>query len=280
METTPVRRGLSRRAADEVVLALAAMGVEAAATVEQDGTSAVTVAPEDEERAHAILAEEDPAAALDAAEAERAASAPVPPGSLWPGRGAWAVALVAAACVAWFVALHHGQDEVSRARLLRFGAITWDQVWLGEWWRLASAVFVHFDGAHLVANLITLALVGPPLAHLLGPWRFLVVFLLAGVAGNVASHLFAASASLKGGASGGIAGVLGALAGTSLDPGWGRRFKRWQVLGALAAIYALLVGAGPGRDNAGHLGGLLAGVALGRLLTPRRDLNFRSGAPM
>jgi len=42
------------------------------------------------------------------------------------------------------------------------------------------------------------------------------------------------------------------------------------VLGALAAVYALLVGAGPGRDNAGHLGGLLAGIALGRILTPRR----------
>jgi len=62
--------------------------------------------------------------------------------------------------------------------------------------------------------------------------------------------------------------VLGALGGTSLDPGWGRRFKRWQVVGALVAIYALLVGAGPERDNAGHLGGLLAGIVLGRLLTP------------
>jgi membrane associated rhomboid family serine protease len=65
-----------------------------------------------------------------------------------------------------------------------------------------------------------------------------------------------------------VSGVLGALAGQTLRPEFRGRRRRWQILGALAAAYALLVGIGPGRDNIAHAGGLLAGVILGRLVTP------------
>ena len=279
---TPVASGLARRQADDVVVLLAALGIDASSEPELDGSWSVDVAALDGERARAIVAEEYPAgfATLPpsgVAERRLGPGTPEAPRlhERWFGHGSWAVLVVVAACVLWFVRMHAGGVELTRARLLAFGAITWDQVWLGEWWRLASGVFVHFDGAHLLTNMITLLIVGPPLVSLLGPWRFLVIFLLTGIAGNLFSHVFAASESLKAGASGGIAGVLGALGGTSLDPGWGRRFKRWQVVGALVAIYALLVGAGPERDNAGHLGGLLAGIALGRLLTPAAPAGTR-----
>jgi rhomboid protease GluP len=264
-----VADGLDRWQANDAVVLLAALGIAGDGVVEADGRWSVVVDEVDAERARAILDDEDLAAPAPGPAAERAATHGGVPRALWLGRDGWAVAVVLAACVAWFVRMNFAGEELTRARLLHFGAISWGQVWLGEWWRLASGVFVHFDGVHLLTNMLTLLLVGPPLAALLGPWRFLLIFILTGIAGNLVSHLIAASESLKAGASGGIAGVLGALAGTSLDPGWGGRFKRWQVLGALAAIYALLVGAGPDRDNAAHLGGLLAGVALGRWLTPR-----------
>ena len=138
----------------------------------------------------------------------------------------------------------------------------------GEWWRLLAAVFIHFDGAHLLTNLLTLAIVGPPLAHHLGAGRFLTIFVLTGVAGNGLSHILMPTAGLKAGASGAVAGVLGALAGQTLRPEFRGRFTRWQVLGALGAIYAILVGAGPGRDNVAHAGGVLAGLILGRWITP------------
>jgi len=262
--------GLTRPQADEVVVLLAAMGIEASIDQQQDGAWQVAVGTLDAERARALVVEEYPQGfRTSAEEAARARPAPAGPSPhLWMNRSSWAVVVAALACVAWFVRMHLGAGELTRSRLLDLGVITWDQVWLGEWWRLASGVFVHFDGAHLISNLLTLLIVGPPLAYLLGPWRFLLIFVLTGIAGNVASHVLAPSASLKAGASGAIAGVLGALGGTSLDPGWGRRFKRWQILGALAAIYGLLVGAGPNSDHVAHLGGLLAGIALGRLLTP------------
>ncbi len=271
---TTVATGLARRQAEDVIVLLAAMGIAAVSDRSDDGTWHVDVAnTADAEQARRLIAEEYPRgfafpSVEEAAAAERASRRPtLPPASLWLRRDSWSVAVAALACIAWFVHMQSG-GPLTRARLLDLGAITWDQVWVGDWWRLASAIFVHFDGAHLVANMITLLLVGPPLASLLGPWRFLLIFLLTGVAGNLASHVLAPSASLKAGASGSISGVLGALGGTGLDPGWGSRYARWQVLGALFAIYALLVGAGPDSDHVAHLGGLIAGIVLGALLTP------------
>ncbi|MBY0279262.1 rhomboid family intramembrane serine protease [Candidatus Binatia bacterium] len=267
-----IASGLERRRADDVVVLLAAMGIpaESRRRLGDDGWTVVS-AIDDAARARALVAEEypdGPGAPSDPAPAAAGrAAVRLPVRALWLGRADWAVALVAVACIAWFVRMQ-ASGPLTRARLLEHGAITWDQVWVGEWWRLASALFVHFDGVHLLANLITLALVGPPLANLLGPWRFLVIFVLTGVAGNLASHVLAPSASLKAGASGGISGVLGALGGTGLDPGWGGRFARWQVVGALFAIYALLVGAGDDSDHVAHLGGLLTGIVLGAALTP------------
>ena len=275
---TEVASGLARSRADDVVVLLAAMGIPAHGERDADGSWFVEVAAADAERAREIVQEEYPhgfaVSPDEAAHALRTPPGPAP--HVWLHREAWAVAVAGLACVAWFVRMQAVPGELTRSRLLDLGAITWDQVWVGEWWRLLSGVFVHFDGAHLVTNMLTLLIVGPPLALVLGPWRFLLIFVLTGIAGNLASHVLAPTAGLKAGASGAIAGVLGALGGTSLDPGWRRRFARWQVLGALAAVYALLVGAGPGSDHVAHLGGLLSGIVLGRWLTPQSRV---SGTP-
>jgi rhomboid protease GluP len=152
--------------------------------------------------------------------------------------------------------------------LLRFGAIDSARVSAGEYWRLLSAIFLHFDIDHLLSNLAVLAILGPPLAHQIGAWQFLVVFLLSGVGGNVASQLILPTVALKGGASGAITGVLGALGGLSVRPERRVRRKVWQTLGALAVIYGFLVGFDATSDNVAHLGGLVVGLGLGALLEP------------
>lgn len=268
---TEVAGGLERRHADDVVVLLASMGIVAHGLRAPDGSWLVEAAEADVPRAQEIVREEYPHgfAAHDAAEAARRQPPSGPLPRVWVHRRTWAVVAVGLACVAWFVRMQ-AAGELTRARLLGLGAISWDQVWVGEYWRLLSAVFVHFDGAHLLTNMVTLLIVGPPLALTLGPWRFFAIFLLTGFAGNLASQILAPTGGLKAGASGAVAGVLGALGGTSLDPGFGKR-ARWQVLGALAAVYALLVGAAAGSDHVAHLGGLLSGIVLGRWLTPPAD---------
>ena len=203
-----VAAGLARRHADDIMVLLAAMGIPASSDRDPDGTWRVEAPPPEVERARALVAEEYP----HGFPAEDDAPAPPvpqgPPPRLWLNRDSWAVALAVLACVAWFVHMQRS-GPLTRARLIALGAITWDQVWVGEWWRLLSAVFVHFDGAHLLTNMLTLLLVGPPLAYLLGPWRFLVIFLLTGIAGNVASQVLAPSARVEGRRFGGDRGRAG-----------------------------------------------------------------------
>jgi membrane associated rhomboid family serine protease len=201
----------------------------------------------------------------------------------WFGRGAAAVIGLAVACAAWFAWLvlgpgGAGAEEIARSRFLEFGAVHWGRVQSGEYWRLLSACFLHFNIGHLVTNMGVLLLIGPPLAHQVGGPRFLALFAATGVAGNIASHLIMPTTGLKAGASGGIAGILGALGGHAIRNPDRSRFKTWQRLGALAACYGLLIGFGPGRDNVAHMGGMLSGLVLGWLTPPLPD-PFPQAAP-
>ncbi len=243
---------------NEILALLGSAGIEAAYRASDE---AILVAAAAQAEARELLSDFDPTQ-------PEAPVAPERPTVFWSRRGSSALAAVTLWCLVLFWSVHLSTIPASRQRLLDHGAISWSLVESGEVWRWFAAIFLHFDGAHLLSNLLTLALVGPPLAHHLGAGRFLLVFILTGVAGNLFSHVLVPSVGLKAGASGAIAGVLGALAGQTLRPEFRGRFRRWQILGALGAIYALLVGIGPGRDNAAHAGGLLAGVLLGRLLLP------------
>src|SRR6185295_9132541 len=157
-----------------------------------------------------------------------------------------------------------------REVLLRFGASRPAHVRTGEWWRFATALFVHIGPRHLLGNMATLLVLGPALVAALGPWRFLLVYLLAGIAGNALSYRVTPSDVVSAGASGAILGVLGALGGQRLRFARSARYRGWQVVAAVLAYLAIAVGAAPEVDTAAHLGGLAAGFALGLVLAPPR----------
>lgn len=140
----------------------------------------------------------------------------------------------------------------------------------GQWWRLFSAMFIHFGVVHLVLNMWALWDVGRLMERLLGPVRLLCLYLGAGVVGNVLSVVVQGSAAVSGGASGAIFGLYGAL----LVLLWRERAQvertefKWLFGGALAFTVVIL-GMGfvvAGIDNAAHGGGLLAGALLGLAL--------------
>jgi rhomboid protease GluP len=145
---------------------------------------------------------------------------------------------------------------------------------LGQYWRLFTAMFLHIGLMHLLFNGYALSIVGTELERFLGWQRFLAVFLLSGLFGNLASY--ASSTSLAAGASGAVFGLIGALGaffyryrdrlGT-----WGRsRLINVVILVVLNLTFGFLY---PGIDNMAHLGGLLAGIGLGWVLAPRYELD-------
>ena len=134
----------------------------------------------------------------------------------------------------------------------------------GQWWRLVSAMFIHFGVLHLAVNMWALWDVGRLMERLLGRWRFALLYLGSGVLGNGLSLVVQGNQAVSGGASGALFGLYGAL----LLVLWRERRHidrsefRW-LFGAALLFTVLMLGLGwvvTGIDNSAHAGGLVAGA--------------------
>lgn len=150
-----------------------------------------------------------------------------------------------------------------------FGPATKD----GEWWRLATAMFLHFGPIHLAMNMLALWDVGRVMEKALGRVRLVVLYGCSGLTGNLLSLAVQGDKAVSGGASGAIFGLYGAmlvllfLLRKQLAPA----DFRWRFWGAALFSVATL-GLGvliPGIDNAAHLGGLLSGALAGLVVVDR-----------
>ncbi|MGX6429681.1 rhomboid family intramembrane serine protease [Levilactobacillus yonginensis] len=142
--------------------------------------------------------------------------------------------------------------------LITYGAKVNALIQQGEWWRLATPMFLHIGFTHILMNMITLYFVGMQIEAAFGHTRFLVMFLVSGIGGNIASFCF--SDSLSAGASTAIFGLFGAFMML------GESFWQNPVISQLARTFMAFVLMNiafdvftPGIDLAGHIGGLAAG---------------------
>nr|WP_209022678.1 rhomboid family intramembrane serine protease [Rhodocyclus gracilis] len=162
--------------------------------------------------------------------------------------------------------LWHSPNGVQLSWGANFGPATQD----GEWWRLASAMFLHFGLLHLLLNMWALWDSGQLVERMFGPLRFATIYLLSGVGGNLVSLVSHHGQVVSGGASGAIFGIYGALLvclwreRASLHP---QEF-RWLFWGAagFASITIVLGLIVTGIDNAAHVGGFIAGALAGLVL--------------
>lgn len=130
----------------------------------------------------------------------------------------------------------------------------------GGVYRLVTAMFIHYGLIHLLVNMWALWVLGRNLEAVLGPARFLALYLLAGLGGNVAAFLVSPN-SLAAGASTSIFGLFAAFFIIL------RKLKRdtSAVIGILV-INLVLTFTIASISIAGHLGGLVTGAAVGAIL--------------
>ncbi|HEX6873912.1 MAG TPA: rhomboid family intramembrane serine protease [Micromonosporaceae bacterium] len=139
----------------------------------------------------------------------------------------------------------------------------------GEYYRLVTAMFLHFGLLHLLMNMWALWVLGRTLEGVLGPVRFLVLYLVAGLGGGVAAYLFS-PAGLTAGASGAIFGLFAALFIVL------KRLGRDTSSVVPILVLNIAISFVPGISLYGHFGGLLCGaiVALAMAYAPRQRRNL------
>lgn len=179
----------------------------------------------------------------------------------------------------WLLMTLAGGSENS-AVLVQFGANFSPLVAAGEYWRLFTANFLHVGLVHLLFNSYALYVLGPEMEALFGPARFVVIYLLSGLSGSIASFGLRDGVSLSAGASTAIFGIVGAM--TAFFARNRQRFgergrRRLGNYLAIAGVNLVLGLSVPGLDTIGHLGGFVGGLLLGWLLSPYYSVETSDG---
>jgi membrane associated rhomboid family serine protease len=124
----------------------------------------------------------------------------------------------------------------------------------GQWYRLFSSMFLHFGVPHIALNMLALYVIGTQVEAMLGRWRFLALYFLAGLGGSVFSFIAGPPTEVAAGASGAVFGLFGAL--------YFLVRKRGLETGGIVGIIAINLVFSftfSNIDWRGHVGGLVAG---------------------
>ena len=143
-----------------------------------------------------------------------------------------------------------------------------------EYYRLITSIFLHFGFAHLMNNMVMLFFLGSILEEEIGSFKYLLLYFVSGVAGNILSafmDLKTGEFVISAGASGAIFGVIGALLIiVAKNHGHLRTLDgRGMVFMVVCSLYHGFTSTGV--DNMAHIGGLLSGILLAFILYRKRQ---------
>ena len=260
-DLTTVYRSPRRRACDERLLVLTAVGVEGLVS-HGEGEFLLQVAPADAGYALTHLLQY---------EAENRAPPPPPPPPrpypyAWIGCVVYVLVLLG---VAW--ALSNG---LVRLDAFEQGELDAARVQAGEWWRAWTALTLHLDGPHLAANLLAGVWFGYLASRQMGAGTAWLLAVSGGAIANLLEGQFGPPEHRAVGASTAVFAALGAMAAYS----WRERFRlpqrwvrRWGPLVAGVILLGWTGSAGEGTDVVAHLGGFAVGALLGATAALRRS---------
>lgn len=143
-----------------------------------------------------------------------------------------------------------------------------------EYYRIITSMFLHFGIEHLLNNMVILGALGWNMELETGKIRFLIIYLVSGIGGNLLSLYLGVSSAeyaVSAGASGAIFGLMGALLYVAArNRGRMGRISGKGVLFMIAlSLYFGITSSGI--DNAAHIGGLLCGFILAVILYRKKN---------
>ena len=178
------------------------------------------------------------------------------------------------------IPMSSGLERVGRAivTIYQWGALVPDQFFAGSWWQPLTAMFMHDPSgiAHIVLNMLGLAIVGSFVESRLGMKRFLMAYFGTGLGSMVILSVLARladSGTMSAiGASGAIMGMIGVMAAIYWQ-GWRKGdqvAKHWlRSIGIIIALQTVFDVLNPQVSMTGHLAGLGLGLVIGGLLVQR-----------
>lgn len=182
------------------------------------------------------------------------------------------IALVAINVAVFIILSFIGRTENAEF-MLRYGAMYEPYIVEGrEYYRFITSMFLHFGIDHITNNMVMLGALGWNLEMEIGRFRFLVIYLLSGLGGNLISFWMNMRSSenvVSAGASGAIFGLMGALLYVVIiNKGQiGQITKRGMLFMLALSLYFGFTSAGV--DNWAHVGGLVSGLILAAVLCRR-----------
>ena len=178
------------------------------------------------------------------------------------------IILVAINVIAFFVLELLGDTEDAQFMYEHGAMYTEDIIEHGQLYRIFSSMFLHFGLEHLAYNMFMLAVIGYNIESVIGRVKYLVIYLISGLAGNILSmitEINSADPVVSAGASGAIFGVFGLMVIMI--------FKSRKVFGQDTAIRLIVLvvimvfgNMEEGVDWMAHLGGAIAGIIMGLIL--------------
>ena len=163
----------------------------------------------------------------------------------------------------------------STEALLWFGASgAYPVFYLGNWWTLLSAGWLHAGVLHILFNMMWVRNLGPSAVEIIGPGRTVILYVVSGVSGFLLSSLmgaygpripFLSGANLTVGASASVFGLIGALMHYGRVSGSALIREETKGYAIMGLVMGFLI---PGIDNWAHAGGFLGGYGTSMFFNP------------
>ena len=151
-------------------------------------------------------------------------------------------------------------NRFSDVKLLEVGGLVHFNVVHGEWYRLISSMFLHFNFEHILMNMLSLFIFGKIVESIIGSWRMLIIYIISGLYGNFVSLSFNTS-TISVGASGAIFGLIGSI---FVIMYLSKNFNKKMIGQLLIALVVLIVFSlfMSNINIMAHLGGFISGVLI------------------